>query len=77
MHVYVLLYPAPERAVDTEGDCGGVPPISFPYGPADGGVGEARMLVLPPIASSESTAKRGNCTLKLLATIKSYPCVKH
>lgn len=49
-------YPAPERAVDTEGDCGGVPPISFPYGPADGGVGEDRMLALPPIASSESTA---------------------
>lgn len=49
-------YPAPERAVDTEGDCGGVPPTSFPYGPADGGVGEDRMLELTPIASSESTA---------------------
>lgn len=55
-YVCVLSYPAPERAVDTEGDCGGVPPISFPYGPADGGVGEDRMLVLTPIASSESTA---------------------
>lgn len=55
----VLPYPAPDRAVDTEGDCGGVPPISFPYGPADGGVGEERMLVLTPIASSESTAMCG------------------
>lgn len=51
----VRSYPAPERAVDTEGDCGGVPPTSFPYGPADGGVGEDRMLALTPIASSEST----------------------
>lgn len=58
-HACVLSYPAPDRAVDTEGDCGGVPPISFPYGPADGGVGEDRMLMLPPIASSESTAKWG------------------
>lgn len=49
-------YPAPERAVDTDGDCGGVPPTSFPYGPADGGVGDDRMLELTPIASSESTA---------------------
>lgn len=57
----VLSYPAPDRAVDTEGDCGGVPPISFPYGPADGGVGEERMLVLTPIASSESTAMCGQC----------------
>lgn len=57
--VCVLLYPAPERVVDTEGDCGGVPPISFPYGPADGGVGDERMLVLPPMASSESTANWG------------------
>lgn len=48
-------YPVPERAVDTEGDCGGVTPISFPYRPADGGVGEERMLTFPPIASSEST----------------------
>lgn len=62
-------YPAPDRVVDTEGDCGGVPPISFPYGPADGGVGEDKMLVLPPMASSESTADLGgkitvseNCT---------------
>lgn len=54
-----LTYPAPERAVDTEGDCGGVPPISFPYGPADGGVGEDRMLVLTPMASSESTTNWG------------------
>lgn len=54
--VGVRSYPAPERAVDTEGDCGGVPPTSFPYGPADGGVGEDRMLELTPIASSESTA---------------------
>lgn len=52
----VLSYPAPERAVETEGDWGGVLPISFPYGPADGGVGEVRMLVLTPMASSESTA---------------------
>lgn len=52
-------YPAPDRVVDTEGDCGGVPPISFPYGPADGGVGEDKMLVLPPMASSESTADLG------------------
>lgn len=59
MIMCVLSYPAPERAVDTEGDCGGVPPISFPYGPADGGVGEDRMLAFPPIASSESTANQG------------------
>lgn len=53
-------YPAPDRAVETDGDCGGVLPISFPYGPADGGVGEDRMLVFPPIASSESTEKQKN-----------------
>lgn len=50
-------YPAPDRAVETDGDCGGVLPISFPYGPADGGVGEDRMLVFPPMASSESTER--------------------
>lgn len=50
--------------MDTEGDCGGVPPISFPYGPADGGVGEDRMLVLPTMASSESTANWGGHKLK-------------
>lgn len=57
--MFFLAYPVPDRAVDTDGDCGGVPPISFPYGPASGGVGEERMLVLTPIASSESTVNQG------------------
>jgi len=70
-----VLYPAPDRAVDTEGDCGGVLPISFPYGPAAGGVGEVRMLVLPPIASSESTFKLGE--KKMYSRIKLKVMIKH
>ena len=52
-------HPAPERAVDTEGDCGGVLPISLPYEPGAGGVGDDRMPGFTTMASSESTAERG------------------
>ena len=44
--------------METEGDCGGVLPISLPYEPGAGGVGDDRMPGFTTMASSESTAER-------------------